>query len=135
MVKLIRKLHNRFSRFVIADASDNSVTISRSLLSDIKRQGAREVDVFVFYIPAFKAYGFTINPELTRQTTLARLQYNSKYRSIGFESLCPTVNKIFYDYGLQPNSQARLKVRRHITGDNKIIYIIQPPHYGISRKQ
>ena len=55
-------------------------------------------------------YAFTLNPDLDQPTCLADIQYNSKHRSIGFESLCPTVNRIFYDYGLSPHRKAKLSV-------------------------
>ena len=55
-------------------------------------------------------YAFTLNPDIDQPTCLADIQYNSKHHSIGFESLCPTVNRIFYDYGLPPYKKVRLSI-------------------------
>lgn len=69
-----------------------------------------EAKVYVFRLSDSKDYCFTINPILEKDTQLADIQYNSKHHTVGFESLCPTVNRIFYDYGLPHDSRAKLTV-------------------------
>lgn len=102
------------SLFVILDPADNSVTLSRALFNHMDVMSLDVAKVYVFSVSAGSAsgnvYAFTLNPDIDQPTQLADIQYNSKHRSIGFESLCPTVNRIFYDYGLSPLSKVRLSV-------------------------
>lgn len=90
-------------RFVILDPRDNSVTLSRALFRIISKAYADDKQppkVFVFYTPVTGCYGFTINPDLDQPTQLADIQYNSRYKCVGFESLNPAVTRILYDYGI-----------------------------------
>jgi hypothetical protein len=97
------------------DPTDNSVTLSRALCDMIDVWGLDETKVFVFSVQShvqgksLTEYGFTVNPTLEQPTQLADIQYNSKYKSIGFESLCPTVNSIFYHYGI-PSFSTKIKL-------------------------
>ena len=101
--------HFRHRRmYVIADAQDNSVTISKALFKHMKVMKQDEAKVMVFR--AGDNYCFTLNPTIEQPTQLADIQYNSKYRCIGFECLVPTVNRIFYDYGLPANSRVKISV-------------------------
>lgn len=99
--------------YVIADPSDNSITMSRALCDIINVFSLDRAQVFVFSISGSedgKTYAFTVNPDFDRPTQLCNIQYNSKYRTIGFETLCPTVTRIFYDYGLCHSRKVRLSV-------------------------
>ena len=102
------------SLFVILDPADNSVTLSRALFNHMDVMSLDVAKVYVFSVSAGYAsgnvYAFTLNPDIDQPTCLADIQYNSKHHSIGFESLCPTVNRIFYDYGLSPHRKAKLSV-------------------------
>lgn len=121
----------RYHRYyVIADCSDNSITFSRMLYKHIELSSQCEdaAKVFVFNIPAWNTYGFAVNPVLDRETQLADIQYNEKYKTIGFESLCPSVNRIFCDYGLQCDFKMKLSVTVHKLGDGKVFYNIERPH-------
>lgn len=101
--------------YVIVDPTDNSVTLSRGLFDHMDVMNQEVAKVFVFSIPgeiglpANKSYAFALNPGIKQPTQLCDIQYNSKYRSIGFETLCPTVNRILYDYAL-PNHKTKLSV-------------------------
>lgn len=121
----------RYHRYyVIADCSDNSITFSRKLYKHIELSSHCEdaAKVFVFEIPAWDTYGFTVNPVLDRETQLADIQYNEKYKTIGFESLCPSVNRIFYTYGLPTDFKMKLTVTVHRLRDGKVFYNIERPH-------
>lgn len=108
--------------YVIADSTDNSVTFSRRLFRRLKVvMGLDVAKVLVFYVPESRCYAFTLNPSIEQETQLADIQYNSKHRCVGFESLVPTVNRIFYDYGLPSGIRCKLSVRRH-TAPNGIVY-------------
>lgn len=102
--------------YVIMDPRDNSVTLSRGLFDLMDIMNQEEAKVFVFAINNTSTsgivktdYAFTLNPKLDEPTQLCDIQYNSKYRTIGFETLCPTVNRILYDYAL-PIHKVKLTV-------------------------
>lgn len=92
------KLRRRY--YVIADASDNSITISKELYEALDVENAEDIRIFVFRVK--DSFGFAINCEETKSGNVqySTLQYNSKHKSIGFESLNPTVNMMFYDFML-----------------------------------
>ena len=124
MIKKLRLWLLRVSRwyrhralYVIADATDNSITFSKALfdLMDVMKLDVAKVYVFkLFNVKSLSRelplYAFAINPPFEQETQLADIQYNAKHKCIGFESLCPTVNKIFYDYGLPHNTKAKLSI-------------------------
>lgn len=107
------------SLYVIADPADNSVTLSRALFEHMDVMNQEQAKVFMFSVGDGSAgtgiYAFTLNPDIEQPTCLADIQYNSKHHSIGFESLCPTVNRIFYDYGLPYDKPVKLSVEMWIT--------------------
>lgn len=106
-----RRLH------AVLDGRDNSVTLSKRLYKHIEHN-LRQGKVFVFR--AGDEYAFTLNiPD--EPTQVSDIQYNGKYKTIGFESLCPTVNQILYDYCL-PFGKHKLRVRYNAKFD---YYIIQ----------
>lgn len=84
--------------YAILDSSDNSVTVSKKLFRRMDVVGKDKAAVYVFKVG--DDYAFTVNPPL-ENTQLNEVQYNQKYKCIGFETLCPTVNRIFYDYGIK----------------------------------
>lgn len=134
--KIITWWRNRHN-FVIMDVGDNSVTFSRRLFRHIKKvYGEDDVQpkVFVFYTPAAKCYGFAVNPPLDRPTQLADIQYNSKHKCIGFESLNPTVAKILYDYNVaQIMKPCKLTVTTKVTPQGRAYFQIERPHEKFAR--
>ena len=124
----------RQSMYIIADPRDNSITLSRRLVRRMGVMKAEQAKVFVFKTTDKKRYAFTMNPQLPEPTQLCDIQYNTKHRCIGFETLCPTVNKIFYDYRIPLAKAVKLSVRirtiRHIT-----YYVIIPPYEKSIGKQ
>lgn len=143
-----RKLRERrlARMYVILDARDNSVTMSRELCRHIGVDDLEQAKVFVFSIAGSdacgerkceaggedgaglgdKVYGFCVNPDVGEDAPLADIQYNSKYHCIGFESLVPTVNRILYDYQMPAGIRARLSVE-HRTAPGLDYYIIHRP--------
>jgi hypothetical protein len=96
---IFRKL--RYGRiYIIADSSDNSISLSdgfiaytRKNLGPIGKVAARVVkDDKGYYYIYFSA---DEDADETYHSVLCRNDY---YDSIGFECLVPTVNRIFYDY-------------------------------------
>lgn len=134
---IIQKLlhHWRSLRYyVIADPADNSITLSRHLFLHIKKcfqsscgGGAGEASVFVFRIPRHGTFGFMLNPSVGTPTQLCQIQYNGKHRCIGFETLCPSVGRIFYEYGLPALQPVKLSVSLRRTRQGKTYYQIDVP--------
>ena len=121
--------------YVIADPADNSITLSKRLFHHIK-DNAAEGDapaVFVFRIPEDGTFGFMLNPGIEQPTQMCEIQYNGKHKCVGFESLCPSVGRIFYDYGLEDDKTVVLSVSvRKING--KIYYQFDRPDAKHIRK-
>ncbi len=134
--KLITWWRNRHN-FVIMDARDNSVTFSHCLFRHIKRvHGEADIQtkVFVFYTPATKCYGFAVNVPFDQPTQLADIQYNSKHKCIGFESLNPTVAKMLYDYGVARFMKpCKLTVTTQVTPQGRVYFQIERPHEKFTR--
>ena len=123
--------------FVIADPNDNGVTLSHALydhMADSAMPGI-EARVFVFYIPLTRCYGFMLNPPIQAQTQLCNIQYNAKSKTIGFETLCPTINRIFYDYGISGRTPCKLSVSIHLDGTGQQYYQIEHPHKKFKANQ
>lgn len=122
--------------YVIADPTDNSVTLSKQLFRHIQRS-AKEGDkagVFVFRIPDKDAFGFMVNPTIEQPTQLCDIQYNNKYKCIGFETLCPTVGSIFYHYALPAHQRIKLSVSVHKTTSGITYYQFDKPNEKYIRK-
>ena len=134
--KLIAKWHN-YRNFVLLDVTDSSVTISHALFRQIQRlyeESNLQPKVFVFYIPSTNCYGFAVSPTLDRPTQESEIQFNSKHKCIGFESLNPTVAKILYDYGLPAHiKQCRLSVTIQSTPQGNKYFQIEKPHAKYTR--
>lgn len=130
------KIKNWFRRrtfFVICDPADNSVTLSKALFKHMDVMGMDEAKVYVFSLATGDRalhekgeYGFILNPDFEQETQLADIQYNEKYKTIGFECLVPTVNRICYDYGLPHDKKAKLSVEVCRAGDIKYYKICRP---------
>lgn len=131
IIKKIREWRNNHIYYVIADPRDNSVTLSQALFTHIKNNTSdiNNTDVFVFRTSDTGHYGFTINPIFNTPTQMTRLQYNTKYKCIGFETLLPTVTRIFYDYAIYDNKPCKLTVTIHKTVNKELpYYMIEQPH-------
>lgn len=123
-----------FRLYVIADPSDNSVTFSKGLFRRLKlTKYTVAPKAYVFCLPHAGKYAFCINPQLPKEDApLAAVQFNAKYRTVGFESLVPTVQRIFFDYGLKVDKPCKLSVTpgRCKCEDGKKLnyYIIERPY-------
>lgn len=116
--------------FVLMDARDSSVTFSGSLFKRLQLLygEADEPRVFVFYIPSSRCYGFMVNPAIDTPTQMGCVQYNSKHRCIGFESLNPTVARMFYEYGVSDFQRpCKLSVSRQTTKARQLYFRIERP--------
>lgn len=127
--RFIQWLESR-TLYVLADPRDNSVTMSRGLYRQIRRALTDRADVFVFYEPDSGCYGFMINPTIDTPTITNAIQYNARYKCVGFESLCPTVNRIAYDYALPHDAVSKLIVKKHMSPSGETYYLIPKPKYA-----
>ncbi len=134
--KLINKWRS-LRYYVIADPSDNSVTLSRHLFYHMKKcaesSGVDGASVFVFRIPQGGTFGFMLSPEISEPTQLCKIQYNGKYRCIGFETLCPSVGRIFFEYGLPALRPVKLSVSVRQTPQGKTYYQFDLPTHKTIR--
>lgn len=121
------------SCYVIADAKDNSITFSKGLFGRARISKMDKVKVLCFLIPESSEYAFTFNPELEQETQLADIMYNDKYKCVGFESLVPTVNRIFYDYGLPPEIKVKLSIVGRKNNGIRYYVICKPKRYEAYR--
>lgn len=121
-----------YTLYVIADPADNSVTLSRRLFKhmDVMKLNVAKVYVFKLLQTGDKGtiYAFALNPPVGQPAQMADIQYNAKHRTVGFESLCPTVNRIFYDYGLPSDAKVKLSVEP-CSVNNITYYTILRPCY------
>lgn len=122
--------------YVIADPADNSMTLSKALFNHIKDNAFEgdEARVFVFKVTDSGCFGFMTNPSIEQPTQMCDIQYNGKYRCIGFETLCPSVGQILYTYRLNASQRVKLSVSVCRTGQGKVYYQIERPHAKHIRK-
>lgn len=133
MIDRLRNWFRRRSFFVICDPADNSVTFSKALFKHMDVMEMDEAKVYVFSLATGVApfkdkgeYGFILNPDFGQETQLADIQYSGKHKTIGFECLVPTVNRIFYDYGLPHDKPVKLSVVVCRAGDIQYYKICRP---------
>lgn len=122
--------------YVIVDPDDNSVTLSKALFNHIKSNAkeGEKASVFMFRIAHNGTYAFMINPDFEQPTQMCDIQYNGKYRCIGFETLCPSVGQILYTYGLNATQRVKLSVSVCCTAQGKLYYQFDTPHEKHIRK-
>ena len=101
---------------VLIDGSDNSVSMSKGL---IKAAGIFDKDIegaLIVRLVSTGEYAIVFKQNGDERIPMANaIQYNSKYKSIGFESLTPTVNRILNDYNLTLMSKQTLWVKKKTT--------------------
>jgi hypothetical protein len=113
--------------YIVADAKDNSISFSKDLYKMIRTEIKDKAKVMVFTESGTKKYAFMVNPEVPEETPLQDIQVNQKYNSIGFQAEIPTVNRIFYDYGISADKEVALTVIPQFTKQKKIYYRIENP--------
>ena len=131
MMNILKKIQNWYwslRLYVIIDPADNSVTLSKKLFSHIRKYSdtADKAVVFTFRVSDSGLFAFMLNPNIEKPTQLCDIQYNDKYKCIGFETLNPSVGRILYDYNLPAESKCKLSVSVKET-NNKLYYQIEKP--------
>ncbi len=141
MRKIIDKIKNwwqlRKGYYVTLDMRDSSVSFSKGLYArlepeimvsaECKMRNAESVEsmgvdargkVMMFWEPESECYGFVVSPKLSKETQLADVQFNTKYGTVGFETLVPTVARVLYDYGIDAD-RVKLSVTEQMCGEMK----------------
>lgn len=130
LIRILKKWFKFFRCYVILDPADNSVTLSKRLFTHIRKNIENDsTEVFVFFVPVTERYAFMPEPGFGygTETQITNIQYNPKYKCIGFETLCPSVGKILYDYGLPADETVEMSVAIKKTVKDKYYYeIIRP---------
>lgn len=136
IIKKLKTWWQSRNYYVIADGNDNSITLSKRLFLHIKGKAKKgdAAQVFVFRIAGQDSFGFTVNPNIGQPTQLCDIQYNDKYKCIGFESLCPSVGLMLYEYGLSDNCRVKLSVSIQKTPQGKTYYKFDKPNAKYIRK-
>ena len=134
IIDKLKKLWNSCRFYVIADPADNSITLSKALFLHIKKNAGKGDVARVFVFRVGPDFGFMINPDIVQPTQLCDIQYNDRHRCIGFESLCPSVGKIFFDYNLPATTPVKLSVALCQTPQGKLYYQFLRPNEKLIRK-
>lgn len=132
--KKVKKWWQSLRYYVIADPADNSVTLSKALFGHIKDNAHEGDEARVFVFKVEHSYGFMTNPGIEQPTQMCDIQYNDKYRCIGFETLCPSVGHILYNYGLNATQRVKLSVSVCRTTQGKLYYQFDRPDAKHIRK-
>lgn len=132
--KKVKKWWQSLRYYVIADPADNSVTLSKALFNHIKDNAHEGDEARVFVFKVAQNYGFMTNPGIEQPTLMCNIQYNDKYRCIGFATLCPSVGLILYGYGLPADRRVKLSVSVCRTTQGKLYYQFDRPDAKHIRK-
>jgi hypothetical protein len=128
---LLRALWKSRGFAVELDPRDNSVTLSEPLFNHMKASAKpdEKAQVFVFKVKVngLESFGFVLgSPDKEAPTQLCDIQYNERYGTVGFESLCPTVQRICYELALPVTFSTRLSVGVCRCGDGREYYLLFP---------
>lgn len=136
MFKKIKKYLESLRLYVIADAKDNSISFSHGLYKRLNVMKQDEALMMCFKVSGTDNYAFMMNPPgLTKEDTqLADIMYDYTEHCVGFECLVPTVNRIFYDYGLPADTKWQLDVKEETLPNGRRYYVIVKPDAKSSRK-
>ena len=132
--KKVKKWWQSLRYYVTLDPADNSVTLSKALFNHIKDNAHEGDEARVFVFKVEHSYGFMTNPGIEQPTQMCDIQYNDKYRCIGFETLCPSVGHILYNYGLNATQRVKLSVSVCRTTQGKLYYQFDRPDAKHIRK-
>lgn len=126
LIKLLQSLRY----YVIADPRDDSVTFSKGLFMHMRKRAEKDANarVFMFRIPEHTTFGFTINPALEKETILCPVQYNDRFKCIGFQALCPSVGLMLYEFGLPSDAMTKLSVSVHRSPRGMVYYQFDKPN-------
>jgi hypothetical protein len=117
--KLKEKLSQR-KNFVILNPDDNTVTLSNQLFHLLKKEDKSPM-IFMFRIS--DTFAFMQNPSLDKETQMCIIDCNVFTKQFYFETLCPSVNLMFYEMRLPADRKQKFYIEICKTPqDNKTYY-------------
>ena len=125
--------------FVVLDGRANSVTLSKGIYDHIMQNERVDSSVLVFCLPHKGTYGFCMREdweELRKaNTAFAQLQFNQKYKKVGFRSEYPSITAILDDYNLPLDRMVRLTCIPRKSAKGEPYYEIMRPNLNSSTWQ
>ena len=125
--------------FVVLDGRANSVTLSKGIYDHIMQKERTDNYIFVFRLSDRGTYGFCMREdweELRKaNTAFAQLQFNQKYKKIGFRSEYPSITAILDDYNLPLNRMVRITCIPRKSAKGEPYYEIMRPNLNSSTWQ
>lgn len=125
--------------FVVLDGRANSVTLSKGIYDHIMQKERTDNSIFVFRLSDRGTYGFCMREdweELRKaNTAFAQLQFNQKYKKVGFRSDFPSVTAILDEYDLPLDRMVRLTCIPRKSAKGESYYEIIRPNLNSSTWQ
>lgn len=125
--------------FVVLDGRANSVTLSKGIYDHIMQKERTDNSIFVFSLSDRGTYGFCMREdweELRKaNTAFAQLQFNQKYKKVGFRSEFPSVTAILDEYDLPLDRMVRLTCIPRNSAKDEPYYEIMRPNLNSSTWQ
>lgn len=116
---------------VVMDGMHNSVTLSEGLYRHIMGVERQDMHIHVFRAGDSGLYCFAFREDFealrSARIESSELQYNARYRKIGFCPVPPNAAGILSDYGLSIEKPVRLSVLPRKTANGETFYEIQKP--------
>ena len=125
--------------FVVLDGRANSVTLSKCIYDHIMQKERTDNSIFVFRLSDRCTYGFCMREdweELRKaNTAFTQLQFNQKYKKVGFRSDLPSITAILDEYNLPLNRMVRLACIPRKSAKGEPYYEIMLPNLNSSKWQ
>ena len=125
--------------FVVLDGRANSVTLSKGIYDHIMQKERTDNSIFVFRLSNRGTYGFCMREDLEElrkaNTAFAQLQFNQKYKKVGFRSEFPSITAILDDYDLPLDRMVRLTCIPRKSAQGEPYYEIMRPNLNSSTWQ
>ena len=125
--------------FVVLDGRANSVTLSKGIYDHIMQKERTDNSIFVFRLSDRGTYGFCMREDLEElrkaNTAFAQLQFNQKYKKVGFRTEFPSVTAILDEYDLPLDRMVRLTCIPRKSAKGEPYYEIMRPNLNSSTWQ
>ena len=125
--------------FVVLDGRANSVTLSKGIYDNIMQKERTDNSIFVFRLSDRGTYGFCMREDLEElrkaNTAFAQLQFNQKYKKVGFRSEYPSITAILDEYDLPLDRMVRLTCIPRKSAKGEPYYEIMRPNLNSSTWQ
>lgn len=127
--------------FVVLDGRANSVTLSKGIYDHIIKKERTDHSIFVFRLSDRGTYGFCMREDweylrkAKANTAFTQLQYNQKYKKVGFRSDYPSITAILNEYNLPLNRMVRLTCIPRKSQNGEPYYEIMRPNSNLSTWQ